>query len=296
MFEVSTSGPGRRRRSGAGPSWPGSEGWSSEPRPGGAPRSLSAASQASGSRDLPPRPSTWPVAAAPRPAAAGARLPVRRARAAVRAGPQSPASRQRADRSARPVDPGGAAPLAPARCAARTREIGPTGVAARGLPLDRPALPADTGSHPLEALARLPHFTEITLRELPTDAAVELARQRVRQLSGPGRDLPADTVSRVVERSGGNPFYLEELLSLVHSHGPSLPGALDLPNSVQRVVLARVDRLSEGEKAVVKVASVMPRFRAEWIAACYPPAGPPDEVARHLRRLDDLGLTRLQTT
>ncbi len=158
------------------------------------------------------------------------------------------------------------------------------------------ARPTDTGSHPLEALARLPHFTEITLRELPTDAAVELARQRVRQLSGPGRDLPADTVSRVVERSGGNPFYLEELLSLVHSHGPSLPGALDLPNSVQRVVLARVDRLSEGEKAVVKVASVMPRFRAEWIAACYPPAGPPDEVARHLRRLDDLGLTRLQTT
>src|SRR6266536_2143529 len=158
------------------------------------------------------------------------------------------------------------------------------------------ARPTDTGSHPLEALARLPHFTEITLRELPTDAAVELARQRVRQLSGPGRDLPADTVSRVVERSGGNPFYLEELLSLVHSHGPSLPGALDLPNSVQRVVLATVDRLSEGEKAVVKVASVMPRFRAEWIAACYPPAGPPDEVARHLRRLDDLGLTRLQTT
>src|SRR6266498_2419565 len=158
------------------------------------------------------------------------------------------------------------------------------------------ARPTDTGSHPLEALARLPHFTEITLRELPTDAAVELARQRVRRLSGPGRDLPADTVSRVVERSGGNPFYLEELLSLVHSHGPSLPGALDLPNSVQRVVLARVDRLSEGEKAVVKVASVMPRFRAEWIAACYPPAGPPDEVARHLRRLDDLGLTRLQTT
>src|SRR6266542_1471352 len=81
----------------------------------------------------------------PRPAAGGARLPVRRARAAVRAGPQSPASRQRADRSARPVDPGGAAPLAPARCAARTREIGPTGVAARGLPLDRPALPDTAG-------------------------------------------------------------------------------------------------------------------------------------------------------
>ena len=168
--------------------------------------------------------------------------------------------------------------------------------------VDRPVLfvltarPTDAEPHPLEALARLPHFTGITLRELPTDDAMELARQRVRQLSGPGRDLPADTVSQVVERSGGNPFYLEELLSLIHARGPSLAGALDLPDSVHRVVMARVDRLSEGEKAVVKVASVMRRFRPEWISRCYPPAGPPDEVARHLRRLDDLGLTRLQTT
>jgi class 3 adenylate cyclase/tetratricopeptide (TPR) repeat protein len=158
------------------------------------------------------------------------------------------------------------------------------------------ARPTDAEPHPLEALARLPDFTGITLGELSTGDAVELARERVRQLYGPGRNLPADTVSQVVERSGGNPFYLEELLSLVHARGPSLAGALDLPDSVHRVVLARVDRLSEGEKAVVKVASVMPRFRAEWIAACYPPAGPPDEVARHLGRLDDLGLTRLQTT
>jgi predicted ATPase len=166
--------------------------------------------------------------------------------------------------------------------------------------VDRPVLfvltarPTDAEPYPLEALARLPHFTQITLRELPTGNAVELARQRVRQLYGPGGELPADTVNRVIDRSGGNPFYLEELLSLVHARGPRLVGAVDLPDSVERVVMARVDRLSEGEKAVVKVASVMRQFRAEWISRCYPAAGPPDEVARHLGRLDDLGLTRLQ--
>jgi class 3 adenylate cyclase/tetratricopeptide (TPR) repeat protein len=168
--------------------------------------------------------------------------------------------------------------------------------------VDRPVLfvltarPTDAEPHPLEALARLPHFTGITLGELPTGNAVELARQRVRQLYGPGGGLPADTVNRVVDRSGGNPFYLEELLSLVHARGPRFASTLDLPDSVERAVIARIDRLSEGEKTVVKVASVMRQFQAEWISRCYPAAGPPDEVARHLRRLDDLGLTRLQTS
>src|SRR6266536_3430757 len=169
--------------------------------------------------------------------------------------------------------------------------------------VDRPVLfvvtarPADTGPRPLDAASRLPHFTGITLGDLPAADAEELARQRVRQLYGPGRDLPGDTVSRVVERSGGNPFYLEELLSLVHARVPGRGDALDLPDSVQRVVMARVDQLSESEKAVMKVASVMgPRFRAEWISACYPAAGPPAEVTRHLQRLDDLRLTRLRAT
>ena len=170
--------------------------------------------------------------------------------------------------------------------------------------VDRPVLlvvtarPTDTGRpHPLEALSLLPHFTEITLGELPAADAQELAMHRVRQLYGPGRGLPGGTVSQVVDRAAGNPFYLEELLSLVHARGPGRGGALDLPDSVQRVVMARVDQLSEAEKAVVKVASVMGRrFRADWISACYPAAGPPEAVARHLRRLDDLRLTQLQAT
>ena len=157
------------------------------------------------------------------------------------------------------------------------------------------ARPTDTEPQPLENLARLPHFRGISVGELPAADAEELARQRVRQLFGPGRDDPAGLVDRVVERSGGNPFYLEELLSLVHARGPDHEAALDLPDSVQRVVMARIDQLSEGEKAVIKVASVIGRrFGAELISGCYPPAGEPQEVAGHLRRLDDLRLTPLR--
>jgi predicted ATPase len=62
-------------------------------------------------------------------------------------------------------------------------------------------------------------------------------------------------------------------------------------------VVARLDQLSEGEKATVKVASVIGRvFRARWLWGSYPEVGSPQEVARHLEHLDALGLTPLRAT
>jgi predicted ATPase len=145
-------------------------------------------------------------------------------------------------------------------------------------------------------LASLPHYREILLGELPPGDAAELATEWAHQLNGPEEEPAPETIERIVERASGNPFYIEELLSLVQASGPGQDGDLDLPDSVERVVMARLDRLSEGEKAVLKVASVVGRrFRAEWISGCYPAAGSPAEVARHLRSLDALGLTPLQT-
>jgi class 3 adenylate cyclase/tetratricopeptide (TPR) repeat protein len=154
------------------------------------------------------------------------------------------------------------------------------------------ARPTDSGRQVTEALAEVPHHRQVTLGELtPTDAA-ELAAERAHQVFGDQAMPPADVLGRVVERAGGNPFYLEELLSLVRGRSPG--GDLELPDSVERVVLARLDQLSEADKAVVKVASVLgTRFRAEWISGCYPAAGSPAEVARRLRRLEALRLTPL---
>ena len=56
--------------------------------------------------------------------------------------------------------------------------------------------------------------------------------------------------------------------------------------------MARLDQLGEGEKATIKVASVIGRrFRASWIARVYPARVGPQEVARHLARLHELDLT-----
>ncbi|HEV3464482.1 MAG TPA: tetratricopeptide repeat protein [Actinomycetota bacterium] len=168
---------------------------------------------------------------------------------------------------------------------------------ARGLPGEPLLLmvttrPTDSGRQVTEALADLPHHHQVTLGELAAADAAELAAERARQLFG-DREAPAPGVlGRVVERAGGNPLYLEELLSLVRDRGPG--DDPDLPDSVERVVLARLDQLSEADKAVVKVASVLgSRFRAEWISGCYPAAGSPEEVAGRLRRLEELRLTPL---
>ena len=154
------------------------------------------------------------------------------------------------------------------------------------------ARPTDSGRQVTEALAEVPHHHRVALGELAPGDAAELAAERARQLFGDQAAPTADVLDRVVERAGGNPFYREELLSLVHGHGPG--DDLELPDSVERVVLARLDQLSEADKAVVKVASVLGRrFRAEWISGCYPAAGSPAEVARRLRRLEALRLTPL---
>jgi adenylate cyclase len=149
----------------------------------------------------------------------------------------------------------------------------------------------------VETLASLPDYREIPLSQLPPGDAAELATEWAHQLNGREEEPAPETIERIVERASGNPFYIEELLSLVQVRGPDQYGDFDLPDSVERVVMARLDRLSEGEKAVLKVASdVGRRFRAEWISGCYPAAGSPAEVARHLRSVDALAaLPRART-
>ena len=149
---------------------------------------------------------------------------------------------------------------------------------------------------PLASLTQLPRFAELQLGELAGTDAERLVGLRLRQRYGADMIAAPEVVRRLTDRGEGNPFYLEELVSYLHAHDidPRDPGALaslQLPDGLQRLVMARIDQLSEGEKATIKVASVFGRWsRARWISESYPPAGTPEEVARHLKRLDELNL------
>jgi class 3 adenylate cyclase/predicted ATPase len=162
------------------------------------------------------------------------------------------------------------------------------------------ARPPAGDSSPLASLSRLPRFTELRLDELAGVDAELLVSLRLRQRYSADIAIAPEVVDRITQQGEGNPFYLEELVNYLHSRGidPGDPNALavvELPDGLQRLVMARIDRLSEGEKATIKVASVIGRWcRARWIAESYPPAGRPEEIANHLERLHELDLMPLR--
>jgi class 3 adenylate cyclase/tetratricopeptide (TPR) repeat protein len=83
-------------------------------------------------------------------------------------------------------------------------------------------------------------------------------------------EVPEELARRLHERTGGNPFFLEEICQglgeagLVTAQGSAAvvaepAGALHLPDSIQAVIRARLDRLPADGREVLRVASVIGR-------------------------------------
>ncbi len=147
------------------------------------------------------------------------------------------------------------------------------------------------------ALAGADHVTGLRLTEMISADARRLATQRLHDRYGPDASIAGELVEQIDEQAGGNAFYIEELVAYLH--GTAVDPAnraglavLQLPDSLQRLVMARIDQLTDDEKAAIKVASVIGRrFQPPWIASIYPAAGSTTQVAAHLRRLHTLELT-----
>ncbi len=123
------------------------------------------------------------------------------------------------------------------------------------------------------AWAPAEHYHEITLAPLAADAQEELLRDLL------GGDASVHELAALVrERTGGNPFFMEELVQALVEAGDLVGerggyrlaravASLQVPATVQAVLAARVDRLPEAEKAVLQAASVIgKRFAAPVLA------------------------------
>jgi class 3 adenylate cyclase len=119
-------------------------------------------------------------------------------------------------------------------------------------------------------------------------------------------ELPGDLRGRMLERSEGNPFYLEEivhqlidegLLQRVDERWRAREGIADveIPDTVQAVILARLDLLEPEERGVAQAASVV--GRVFWAGAVARLARPADvhETLQTLRRRE-LVLDRLTSS
>jgi len=166
---------------------------------------------------------------------------------------------------------------------------------------------ADRTYHAQIALTRLPGASSAAMVRAiltkPYAARVPLERLTPEQSQAMVQDLlgiatlPPELERLIVAKTDGNPLFVEELtLSLLESGdlvqepaGYRLTRpleALDIPATVQGVLLARIDRLREDLKAVLQVASVIGRVFSHPLLAHVLQQGP--ELEQILLQLQDL--------
>jgi DNA-binding winged helix-turn-helix (wHTH) protein/tetratricopeptide (TPR) repeat protein len=95
------------------------------------------------------------------------------------------------------------------------------------------------------------YLTHIALRPLTAADSAQLVESVARE-----QPLLEAVSAALVEKGDGNPFFLEELARTVVERGAD---SRAIPDTVQGVIMARVDRLSEVAKHLLQTASVIGR-------------------------------------
>jgi predicted ATPase/class 3 adenylate cyclase len=124
--------------------------------------------------------------------------------------------------------------------------------------------PAD--DHPYLALRSMEQTEQLTLAPLGATEIASIAAGRLGV-----RSIPQHLASLVEQSAAGNPFIAEELvLGLLESGAIGIENGvcvqrqqlntLQLPDTVQGLVLSRLDRLPAREQLTIKIASVIGRF------------------------------------
>ncbi len=129
-----------------------------------------------------------------------------------------------------------------------------------------------------------PYYEEVRLQPLTVDDCERL----VVDLLG-ASDLPAPVKESIIAKTDGNPFFIEEVTRSMLDEGvvrlergklrmaESLE-SVDVPETVQDVLLARIDRLDDETRTVIRIASVIGRTFLHRVVA---------EVGQDIDQLDE---------
>ena len=82
--------------------------------------------------------------------------------------------------------------------------------------------------------------------------------------------VPHTLTQQIIQRAGGNPFFIEEVVRSLFDQGAIVRregrfevtekvSEIPIPNTINDVLMARIDRLEEKTRHLVKVASVIGR-------------------------------------
>jgi tetratricopeptide (TPR) repeat protein len=121
--------------------------------------------------------------------------------------------------------------------------------------------------------------TQISLARLTDTESEAVVRAVLRRA-----ELPEKLVDEVRGKAEGNPFFLEELARSLLEH----PG-VSVPDTIQGVLMARIDRLPDDHKRLLQTASVLGReFPLNLLAAVWEQTGDLTSLLSDLKRWEFL--------
>ncbi|UCE67019.1 MAG: tetratricopeptide repeat protein [Candidatus Zixiibacteriota bacterium] len=103
-------------------------------------------------------------------------------------------------------------------------------------------------------------------------------------------------INNVIEKSGGNPFYLEEMAKAFVELGEDrFSRPENIPSGIESVITARIDNLGEMEKKTVRTASIIGRvFGYQVLKEIFPDRSRIGMLRDYLNKLVRLDLTPLE--
>ena len=114
-------------------------------------------------------------------------------------------------------------------------------------------------------------------------------------------DLPTEIRQLILEKSDGNPFFMEEVIRSLVDNSVFIPGSageqwqvgsdvldLTIPDNLQALLTARIDRLEDTAKRILQMASVIGRSFYHQVLELI--SGTTHELSAELNNLQRLGL------
>ncbi|MCB9076801.1 MAG: tetratricopeptide repeat protein [Anaerolineaceae bacterium] len=143
----------------------------------------------------------------------------------------------------------------------------------------------------------LPYTNVINLEPLSAEESLDFIKLLFEDV-----ELTKEAQDILLSRGQGNPFFLQEIAGAIlngvndHRHALSdLLSSLNLPETVQDVILNRIDRLAESEKLTLKIASVIgTRFQRSLLSAIHPANHTSVSLSSQLTKLEHEKLIRLE--
>ncbi len=140
------------------------------------------------------------------------------------------------------------------------------------------------------------YAVNIPLSPLSPDISEQLVRNLVK-ISG----MPTDLRDRIIERAGGNPFFIEEMVRSMIDEGAIIIkdntfvitnkiDSIQVPHTIADLLAARIDRLEDRTRELVRIASVIGRNFFHKILKQV--AVPVEDMDAKLKHLTEIQLIR----